>query len=77
MNNHLFAKSDQYSIGFIDSGTTFTYLPRQLFNDLKMHFDWFCSLPNEKHCIGSRQFKENDRMICFNYDEKKFPEGPK
>jgi hypothetical protein len=44
MNNHLMAESQEFQIGVIDSGTTFTYVPHKLFNMLLVHFDWFCSL---------------------------------
>lgn len=27
MNNHMLAHSKDYNVGFIDSGTTFSYLP--------------------------------------------------
>lgn len=52
MNNHLMAGSEEFSIGTIDSGTTYTYIPYKLFNLLVTHFDWFCSLDRANHCKG-------------------------
>jgi hypothetical protein len=31
MNNHLMAESEEFYIGVVDSGTTFTYVPNKLF----------------------------------------------
>lgn len=31
MNNHLMAGSEEFNIGVVDSGTTFTYVPNKLF----------------------------------------------
>ena len=42
MNNHLIAGSEHVSVGFLDSGTTFTYMPSKLWNEIELHFDWFC-----------------------------------
>jgi hypothetical protein len=64
MNNHLISGSESFNIGFIDSGTTFTYLPSGLYNELKVHFDWFCSLDKESHCKGSRIYSPKG-YICF------------
>lgn len=43
MNDHLISGSAAYNVGFIDSGTTFTYFPSNLYKMLKIHFDWFCN----------------------------------
>ena len=43
MDNHLMSGSQEFGIGFVDSGTTFTYMPPQLFNSILIHFDQFCS----------------------------------
>lgn len=75
MNGHAIAGSEEFSIGVIDSGTTFTYIPHKLFNLLVIHFDWFCSL-DQTHCLGHRDRNEQTN-ICFAYDESKFPTGPK
>lgn len=72
------AGSEQFSVGFIDSGTTFSYFPSGLFNMLLMHFDWFCGIDTKNHCKGSRILSgANSNQICFNYDQSKFPKGPK
>jgi hypothetical protein len=42
MNNHYMGGSEEFNIGVIDSGTTFTYVPLKLFQMLIVHFDWFC-----------------------------------
>jgi hypothetical protein len=38
MNDHFIEGSEVYTEGFIDSGTTFTYLPTRLFSLVKLHF---------------------------------------
>ena len=77
-NNHKIAGSEEFSIATVDSGTTFTYIPYQLFNMLIVHFDWFCGLDATNHCKGEIIDKSKDTgNICFSYDEKRFPEGPK
>lgn len=77
MNNHLIDDTQQFSTAFIDSGTTFTYIPNKLLQILTVHFDWYCS-QGSHHCKGKR-IKEgaNQRTICFEYDENEFQEGPK
>lgn len=50
MNDHFIEGSEAYTTGFIDSGTTFTYFPTNLFKKLKQHFfDWFC-LAESSNC---------------------------
>ena len=51
MNNHYMAGTNRYSVGFLDSGTTFTYFPTRLFSTIKNHFDWFCSA-SDINCNG-------------------------
>jgi hypothetical protein len=70
MNNITISDSNNYNVGFIDSGTTFTYLPKKLFKAIEDSFKTFCSI-SDSHCRG-RAMKNN----CFSYDEKEFPEGP-
>eukprot|EP00347_Sterkiella_histriomuscorum_P001127 403373223 len=74
MNNHVIDGSTEFGIGFIDSGTTFTYLPSKLWNMLIQHFDWFCRV-DKNNCAGAR-ITSNQNGICFKYDEKKFAKGP-
>ena len=74
MNGRVMVGSEEFSIGLIGSGTTFTYLPYKLFNMLVIHFDWFCSL-GEANCRGARD--RGEQSICFSYDESKFPNGPR
>lgn len=38
MNDHYIAGSETYKEGFIDSGTTFTFLPETLFVNIREHF---------------------------------------
>jgi len=79
MNNHLMAGSDEFNVGVVDSGTTFTYVPNKLFQMLIVHFDWFCSLDQVNHCKGKRIRGDggDQSTICFTYDESQFKEGPK
>jgi hypothetical protein len=66
-----------FDVGIIDSGTTFTYVPDRLFNIIRDHFDWFCMLDPANHCKGKRIHNGNSNIICFHYDELKYPMGPK
>ena len=59
----------------IDSGTTFTYLPRTLFNLIQTHFKWFCSMDPINNCKAQLKFTRPD-YICWGYDEKLNPIGP-
>jgi hypothetical protein len=78
MNNHYMAGSEQFNVGFIDSGTTFSYFPTKLFNMFIIHFDWFCGLDTSNHCKGKRIYQgANPTTICFTYDDKRFVNGPK
>ena len=59
INKHLIDGSSDWSTGFVDSGTTFTYLPPKMWDQLMLHFDYFCeetkNLPDsEKYCPGER-----------------------
>jgi hypothetical protein len=60
MNNHPLAGSNKWSVGFIDSGTTFSYVPYELWDSLVYHFDNYCNLtnptkdPTSKYCPGQR-----------------------
>ena len=42
MNDHTIAGSDSWTEGFVDSGTTFTYVPSKMWDQLMVHFDYFC-----------------------------------
>lgn len=76
MNGHVMAGSEEFAIGVIDSGTTFTYVPYKLFKMLIVHFDSFCGLDTTNNCKGTR-IKDQTSKICFRYDEDQFPNGPK
>lgn len=77
INNHQMQNSNSYNLGFIDSGTTMTYFPGTIFNNLLIHFDWFCRLDSSKHCKGKRIYEGSQpSKICFEYEENKFPNGP-
>ena len=46
MNGHPIGGSNKYNIGFVDSGTTFSYLPADLYDSILYHFHYFCSTAN-------------------------------
>ena len=74
--------SDQWSTGFIDSGTTFTYVPPAMWDALMYHFDYFCDqtkdILNEygyrKYCNGKRFTTriQGDIYACFEFDPDQF-----
>ena len=77
-NNHLIAGSDEFNVGVVDSGTTFTYVSHKLYNMLVTHFDWFCSIESENHCKGKRRTDgKGQDNICFWYNENESQNGPK
>jgi hypothetical protein len=53
MNDHFIAGSKIYNVGFVDSGTTFSYFPTGLMYMVKVHFDWFCNA-DDYNCMGKR-----------------------
>ena len=76
MNNHYMAGSEKITTGFVDSGTTFTYVNAHLYNIIQKHFEWFCNLDKENHCKGDMDFSRRG-YLCFSYDEEQFKDGPK
>jgi hypothetical protein len=48
----------------IDSGTTFTYLPQNLYDQITAHFSYFCQ---ETGTCGGEVIDN-----CFGYDERKY-----
>lgn len=75
MNNHRFATTYGATTVFVDSGTTFTYLPHTVFQGISDHFEWFCYADPANNCKGVMHF--TTRNLCFSYDEKIFSDGPK
>ena len=47
MNSHPLSGSSKYDTGFLDSGTTFTYLPRALYQSIMFHMKFFCENANK------------------------------
>jgi hypothetical protein len=76
MNDKYMAGSEQVSTGFVDSGTTFTYINSKLYAVIKNNFECFCNTDKENHCLGKMDFTRKGYM-CFSYDESRFPDGPK
>ena len=75
MNNHFISGSNQEFKVMIDSGTTFTYLPRSLFQMIENHFKWFCASDPENNCKGKLMF-DKPGFMCWEYDSSLFPDGP-
>ena len=62
----------------VDSGTTFTYIPRRLHDELRKSFDSFCAENaggNEERCIGEKNppdashFDLDDAVVCYRKPE--------
>ena len=47
VGGHPLKGSTKFSIGFIDSGTTFSYLPKELYDSIIFHVDQFCQTANK------------------------------
>lgn len=74
--------SDKWVVGFVDSGTTFSYIPTKMWNVLAKYFDKFCLLAknqgdgnSHKYCPGKRfnSVASGQQVMCFAYDQKKYP----
>ena len=76
INNHYIAESEKFNVGFLDSGTTFTYFPKSLFQIIKLHFAWFCDQDPENNCKGAFMKWHKDHVLCFEYIEEHWPLGP-
>ena len=79
MGNHPIKGSEAWSVGFLDSGTTFSYLPTDMWDSLIYHFDCFCEQAHKlddknKYCPGSRFMTTSDgeTLMCFHFDPVKF-----
>ena len=78
INSHFIAESEQFNVALVDSGTTFTYIPSGLFDLIDKHFEWFCDSDRANNCKGGKiDVDERSTTICFYYNEREFPEGPK
>ena len=42
MNDHFMDGSKLWNVGFVDSGTTYTYVPKMMWKSIMLHFDYFC-----------------------------------
>ena len=69
MNDHFIHGSQRFKVGFIDSGTTFAFLPVSLYQQLRIHFDWFCA-KDGFNCKGIRS--DSNGEICFKLTETTF-----
>jgi hypothetical protein len=47
VNGHPISGSNKFSMGLVDSGTTFSYLPAELYDSILFHFDDFCKKANK------------------------------
>lgn len=84
VNGHPIRGSDKFNLGFVDSGTTFSYLPGELYDAVMYHFDFFCKNANiydnnntypNKYCPGKLRFLQNsdgEKAACFDFDKDRF-----
>jgi len=49
INNHSISHSESWSVAFLDTGTTFSYLPSDMWDSLIIHIDSFCENAKENH----------------------------
>lgn len=80
VNKHMIKGSQKWSIGFVDSGTTFSYFPTEMFNQLMVHFDYFCNMTKDfklmngekRYCKGDRYMvrSQGETLACFMFDSK-------
>ena len=63
INDHMMSGSYIAKQGFVDSGTTFTYLPQKLWDSLMSHFDYFCDEGKSfKRADGSKKYCHGERF---------------
>jgi len=74
MNNHYIVGSNESYRMMIDSGTTFTYFPRPLYNLIESHFKWFCAMDPKANCKGKMKF-DRPGYMCWEVDVSQFKEG--
>ena len=82
MNGHMMKGSSDWSTAFVDSGTTFTYVPAKMWDSLMVHFDYFCDLTKDikdrfggrKYCSGQRYTTKinGDKYVCFEFSPETF-----
>ena len=82
MNNHPLKGSHNWDVGFLDSGTTFSYLPHDMWDSLMFHFDFFCENAHKqpkvdgknRYCAGKRFISTSDgeTVMCFKFDPVEF-----
>lgn len=85
MHDHFLLGSESINHAFVDSGTTFTYLPPDIWDSLMFHFDHFCNQTKnfkDRHgrklyCPGERFLtnSQGEQVMCFNYDQTMFEAG--
>lgn len=75
MGDRTLEGSEMWTNGFIDTGTTFTYIPFKMFEELKKEFDTFCNSENTTNVNGVQKCpgkRTNGNEICFSYDQGSF-----
>jgi hypothetical protein len=75
LNNHVMKGTQNNYRMMIDSGTTFSYFPRPLFDLIKVHFQWFCGMDPQNNCKGKMSFQQ-EGYLCWDYDGSLFTDGP-
>ena len=83
MGDHHIKGSGRVSEALIDSGATFTNIPRKLLNSINSHFEQYCEMTKHekrddgkrKYCPGFEAFQGGEHTACFSYDKDYF-EGP-
>lgn len=65
-NNEFFLKKEYFTI--IDSGTTVTYLPRDLFKQVIDRLKQDCNKNDNDKCLGYMHYESGDLCIDQRYD---------
>jgi len=78
MNNHPIRGSHNWDVGFLDSGTTFSYLPTDMWDSLMYHFDYFCDEARkqpeingiQRYCPGKRfvTVSDGETLTCWEFE---------
>jgi hypothetical protein len=82
LNAHMIPGSKTWNEIFVETGTTYAYVPPAMFEALMVHFDYFCDQTKDirddkgrkKYCSGKRFTTQIDgyNHICFDYDPRAY-----
>lgn len=85
VGNEIMQGSEKFKEAFVDSGTTFSYIPFAMWDGLMTYIDKWCEAGKKaantaedkaKYCPGVRYLADNKgtKVMCFRYNDLKYPD---